>query len=135
MHSSPPLKNKHLVRELDRGRNRELLLVASLVFMLMLPLLAYVWNHMEWINGGYELEQLRQERVSMANLAARLRIEKASLQTLTRVERVATRKLGMIPATGGIILMEEREVSVAGAENTPGPRLAARRDVARKASE
>ena len=112
---------------MDRGRIRELLLVASLVFTLMLPLLAYVWNHMEWINGGYELERLRQERVAMANLAARLRIEKASLQSLARVEKEALQKLGMIPATGGIILMEERDISVARSAESSWPEIAARR--------
>jgi cell division protein FtsL len=134
LNHSPPVKNKHLVRELDRKRSRELLLVAGLVFTLMLPLLAYVWNHMEWINGGYELERLRQERVAMANLAARLRIEKASLQSLGRVEKAALGELGMVPATGGIILMEERDAAVARGTESPGSRVAARRVVQEEVS-
>ena len=106
--TSSPVRNKHLVRELDRGRIRELLLVAGLTLVLLLPLLAYVWNHMEWIGGGYELERLSQERIVMAELSARLRIEKASLQSLARVEREARLRLGMVPAAGRVIFIDEQ---------------------------
>lgn len=122
--TAPPVRNKHLVRELDRGRIRELLLVAGLTFVLLLPLLAYVWYHMEWIGGGYELEKLSQERVAMAELGARLRIEKASLASLSRVEREARARLGMVPATGGVILLGEPPAPPPAGEAGPGGRIA-----------
>lgn len=119
--TAPPVRNKHLVRELDRGRIRELLLVAGLTFVLLLPLLLYVWYHMEWIAGGYELERLGQERMAMAEMGERLRIEKASLTSLARVEREARSRLGMVPATGGVILVTEPPASaLAAAEPEAG---------------
>src|SRR5262249_32103726 len=96
----PPIRNRHLVRELDRGRVKELILVVALVAVLLLPLLAYVWNHMEYIRVGYEIERLKKERVAEVELRERLRIEKSSLESLTRVEREATSTLGLVPAAG-----------------------------------
>jgi hypothetical protein len=103
----PPVRNRHLVRELDRGRLRELLVVASLVALLLLPLLLYVWDHMEWIRVGYEMERLKQERVEQAQLGERLRIEKTSLSSLVRVEREARGRLGLVPAAGAVVQVED----------------------------
>lgn len=116
----PPVRNRHLVRELDRGRVRELLLVAGLVILLLLPLLTYVWNHMEWIRAGYEMEALKRERAAQAELGERLRIEKASLESLARVEREARERLGLVPASGAVVRMDpEPPASVARAEPQP----------------
>src|SRR6266850_4675089 len=112
--TASPIRNRHLVRELDRGRVRELLLVALLVVTLLLPLLGYVWNHMEYIRVGYEIEGLKRERVSQVELRERLRIEKSSLESLTRVERLAGGTLGLVPAAGSEVrLMEEPAPSLA----------------------
>ena len=109
-----PIRNRHLVRELDRGRVKELLLVALLVVTLLLPLLGYVWNHMEYIRVGYEMEGLKKDRVAQVELRERLRIEKSSLESLTRVESLAGGTLGLVPAAGSEVrLTEEPAPSIA----------------------
>lgn len=114
-----PIRNRHLVREVDRGRVRELLVVVMLAGCLLAPLLVYVWNHMEWIRVGYELERLEKERLAQAELGSRLRIELASLASLDRVEAQAVRRLGLVPAAAVARLAAEPE-GPAPAE--PGPR-------------
>jgi len=119
----PPIRNRHLVRELDRGRVKELLLVTALVSTLLLPLLAYVWNHMEYIRVGYEIERLKKERVGEVELRERLRIERSSLESLTRVEHEAKSALGMVPGAGAEVpLADEAPASLAA--NAPGSRPA-----------
>jgi cell division protein FtsL len=107
--SLPPVRNRLLVRELDRRRLHELLLIVLLVGVLLLPLLTYVWYHMEWIRVGYEMEKLKQERGLQVELGARLRIEKASLESLSRVEREARDTLGLVPAGEAVVRMDELE--------------------------
>ncbi|MBI3447339.1 MAG: hypothetical protein HY049_00250 [Acidobacteria bacterium] len=110
----PPIRNRHLVRELDRGRLKELLLLVALVGTLLLPLLAYVWNHMEYIRVGYDMERLKKDRAAQVQLRERLRIEKSNLESLTRVEREAADTLHLVPSSGARIdLTEEAPKSVA----------------------
>ncbi len=117
--SSPPVRNRHLAREFDRRRLREMLLVAALVIVLLLPLFSYVWFQMEWIRLGYEMQRLRQMRDEQVELSARLRIEKASLESLARVEREARERLGLVHSTGAVILMEEDSLEAAGPPVSP----------------
>ena len=130
----PPVTNRHLVRELDRGRIRELLLVVALVVLLLLPLLAYVWNHMEWIRVGYEMEQLKREKVVQAEMGDRLRIEKASLSSLARVEREARERLGLIPSEGAVVQLEQAAPASVAKAAAPAP-APAQDDLQRSASE
>lgn len=102
-----PVKNRHLVREIDRGRVRELLRAAGLVAILLLPLLAYVWNHMEWIRGGYDRDRLERERVEQSELGRRLRIEKAALESLARIEVEAREHLEMVPAEEATVRLDD----------------------------
>src|SRR5262245_9701156 len=112
----PPVINRHLVREIDRGRIRELVVVVGLVALLLLPLLSYVWSHMEWIRVGYEMERLKKERLDQAALGERLRIEKASLSSLARVEQEARDRLGLVPSTGAVVPMKDERTPAAMAE-------------------
>jgi cell division protein FtsL len=121
LRTAPPVVNRHLVREIDRGRIRELLVVVGLVALLLLPLLAYVWNHMEWIRVGYEMERLKKERLDQAALGERLRIEKASLSSLARVEREARDRLGLVPSTGAVVTMDDERPPAAIAESSHRP--------------
>ena len=116
----PPIRNRHLVREIDRGRVRELLVVVMLAGLLLVPLLVYVWNHMEWIRLGYELQRLEKERAAQAELGERLRIEKASLASLARVDEQAAGRLGLVPAASVVRLTGEPERSAEAAPAATG---------------
>jgi len=106
--------------------------MVALVALLLLPLLAYVWNHMEWIRVGYEMEQLKREKVVQAEMGDRLRIEKASLSSLARVEREARERLGLIPSEGAVVQLEQAARASVAKAAAPAP---AQDDLQRSAPE
>ena len=59
-----PVINAFLVRERDRKRLRELLLVALLVLPLGLGLLADIWTHMRVIPGGKRAVSFQRSAIS-----------------------------------------------------------------------
>lgn len=120
-----PGLNRGLVLELDRRRVRELLLVAVLSGLMLGPLLVYVWQNVEWIQRGYQVELLKSQRDGLIEVNHKLRLEKASLQSLARVEEAAVEQLGLKQPPGGtVLLVEEGRVRRLPAERAPNGRVA-----------
>ena len=90
-------RNRRVVREADRIQTRLLLwgLLGGLV--VLVPLLANVWGHAETVRLGYRLEQARAAQVKLLEINRLLRTEHASLRNLSRIEKMATRDLGLRP--------------------------------------
>lgn len=107
-HGRLPGLNARLVMEMDRGRARELLLALALSAVMLLPLLIYVWQNVEWFRSGYRLEELKARRDVLAETERQLRLEKASLEDLTRVERVASGEMGLREPPGGTVVLVDR---------------------------
>ncbi|HKY33855.1 MAG TPA: cell division protein FtsL [Candidatus Polarisedimenticolia bacterium] len=103
-----PGLNSRMVFELDRGRSRELLLAVGLSAVMLMPLLVYVWQNVEWFRSGYRIEELKVRRERLAETNRRLRLEKVSLEDLTRVERVAAAQLGLKEPPGGTVVLVDR---------------------------
>lgn len=103
-----PGLNARLVMEMDRGRARELLLALALAAVMLMPLLIYVWQNVEWFRSGYQLEELKARQDRLAETGRQLRLEKASLEDLTRVERVATEEMGLREPPGGTVVLVDR---------------------------
>jgi cell division protein FtsL len=102
--------NEQLVREVDRKRHRELLMVILTALALALAVLAYAWQHFEMIRIGYEMEEFRVERVRLLKFHSQLALERAALTSPDRVEAVATRRLGMIyPSASQVVIIEPYE--------------------------
>ena len=110
-----PGLNRRLVMEQDRGRVRELLLVMGLSGLMLVPLLLYVWQNVEWIRTGYRVEKLEAQREQLTELNHKLRLEKASLETLARVEHEASARLGLAQPPPGAVVM----VDAARGDKTP----------------
>ena len=111
-HLRLPWLNERLVLEPDRGRMRELLLALALSGVMLLPLLLYVRQSSEWLRAGYRIEQLKNQRDRLTELNHELRLEKASLENLTRVERVAAGQLGLAQPPGGtVVLVDTKHLS------------------------
>jgi len=100
-----PGLNHRLVLEPDRGRARELLMAVALSGLIMLPLLLYVWQSSEWIRNGYRIERLKNERERLAEVNHQLRLEKASLENLSRIEQAAGTQLGLAPPPAGTVVL------------------------------
>jgi len=104
-----PSLNRRLVRESERVRVRELLLVVLLSVTILLPVLAYVWQNVEWIQIGYRIEKLKSQRDRLIEARHRLELETASLESLARIERVSVEQLGLAPPPDDrVVLMDRR---------------------------
>jgi cell division protein FtsL len=77
--------------------------------VLLLGLLLYVWQHIQVVRLGYQIERLRGVQTSLIQEGNTLRVELSRLRSLKRVEELARRELGMMdPVAGQIIVLEER---------------------------
>lgn len=103
-----PVENTTLVRQRDRRRLRELLLVPLAVVPLLLSLLLPVWLRNEVLESGYRTHALELRLEDLRDRARRLELEVAYLSGPQRVEEAARRDLGLIqPQTDQIVFAEE----------------------------
>jgi cell division protein FtsL len=96
-----------------------LLLVAAMVGGLVL----YAWPNLELREAARVKEQMSRERERLQEENRKLRLEKATLENLRRVESIATRELGLKPPPPESVLVVERPVPA-----PPAARLARGRD-------
>ncbi len=89
--------NQRLVKERDEARSRELRRVVWICAGLLVPVLFYVWQQVEYIRYGYRVEQLRTEKARLVEWNRKLRLERATLLDLKRIEGVAKDRLGLVP--------------------------------------
>jgi cell division protein FtsL len=92
-----PVDNSRVVRDVDPRSSRDLwgflLLVAALVGALVL----YAWPHYEIRQAGRAAQRMQRERDRLQEENRKLRLEKAALEDLRRVETIATRDLKLRP--------------------------------------
>ena len=114
---SPRLKiNARLIRERDRKTSRDLILLFLISSILLLPLLLYVRQRMEFVRSGYRLQALTKEMNRLEDRNRQLRVERASLRSLQRVEKIARKNLGLVDQKNFEIVIPEPKKS------DPGPR-------------
>jgi len=103
-----PVANTYLVRERDRRRWRELVLVLLVVVCLGGGLLAYTWIHLEVTRTGYRIDKLERELGAETREERQLRLEAAYLASPSQIERRAVKELGLqSPALEQVIFWEE----------------------------
>ena len=91
----------------DQLRRSELLPSLLLGSLVLIGVLFYVWQHIQVVRFGYEVEQLQAERIALLRGEKELRFELARLRSLRRVEEIARSQLGLMsPASGQVILVE-----------------------------
>lgn len=120
--------NRHrLVREMDRGRVRELALAVLLACVVGGPLLLYVWQNTQWVRSGYDMDRLKSTRDRLAESNHKLRLEKASLESLARVENIAIDQLGLTqPPAGTVVLVDTSRLTFPAPQPAPGAYAQAR---------
>ena len=89
--------NQHLVKERDQVRARELRRLAWICAGLLIPILFYVWQQIEFIRTGYQIEQLRAEQIRLTEWNRQMKLERATLSNLKRIELLGRSRLGMVP--------------------------------------
>ncbi len=91
----------------DQFRRFDLLPSLLLGTLALVGVLFYVWQHIQVVRLGYQIERLQGERIALLRQEKELRFEAARLRSLRRVEEIARRQLGLTrPLPGQVILIE-----------------------------
>ena len=83
-------------RESDRRRLRAMLATIVAAGVVVAIVLGLVGLRMQQVRLSYRLDILRAARADTEEMNRRLRVERASLQSLARIEREARTRLGMV---------------------------------------
>jgi cell division protein FtsL len=92
-----PIDNSQVVRQVDPRSSREIWLLIFLVASLVGGLVLYAWPALQIRNSGMTAVQLSREKERLLEENRKLRLEKAALENLRRVETIAERELGLVP--------------------------------------
>jgi cell division protein FtsL len=122
------IDNSHVVREVDPRSSRDLWWLLVLVTVLVGGLVLYAWPHLQLRQTAMARERLSQERERLLEENRKLRLEKASLENLRRVETIAVKELGMqAPAPEKLVVVERPPTVPAGAQVAAAPDAAPER--------
>ena len=117
--------NQHLVKERDEARARELRRLAWICAGLLIPILFYVWQQIEFIRTGYQIEQLRAEKIRLTEWNRQMKLERATLSNLKRIEQLGRTRLGLVPPdpenTVKIRLTGDSGAARSVAQSSPSP--------------
>jgi cell division protein FtsL len=116
------IDNSQVVREVDPRSSRDLWLLLLLAAALVSGLVLYAWPSLEIRQTTLAREQMSKERERLLEENRKLRLEKAALENLHRVETIARRDLGLVtPAPEKLVVVEKPKEVPAGARLAGGP--------------
>jgi len=78
-------------------------MLLALAFMGLL--LLYVWERVEVVRVGYQIERLKSHRVALQREGDELQVKISAITSPERVARVAREKLGMMPPQPGQVVL------------------------------
>jgi cell division protein FtsL len=91
----------------DQIRRFDLLQSLLLGGVVLVVILFYVWQHIQVVRLGYQVEYLTGERAGLMRQQKELRLEVARFKSLRRIEEIARRQLGLTsPKSGQVIVVE-----------------------------
>ena len=100
--------NTRVVREVDPRASRDLWLMLLLVGGLVGGMVLYAWPRLQGHHLDSETQQNQRVHEQLVEQNRKLRLEKASLESLSVVEKIATQKLGLEPPSPDRIYIVER---------------------------
>ena len=104
IHFEKRIINNKVIREADKTSYRDYIVVTALAAMFLLGLFAYGWQHYQWIQYGYRIEETQKKRDQLAEIGRQLRLERASLRNPQRIDAIARKELGMVvPVPGQLV--------------------------------
>ena len=111
------IDNSQVVREVDPRASRDLLGLAVLVLTLVGGLVLYAWPHLQIRETSRAQDRMSRQRERLLEENRKLRLEKASLENLRRVETIASRDLGLqSPPASRIVVVERPRLVAPGAQ-------------------
>ena len=113
--------NSQVVREVDPRMSRDIWLLLLLVAALVGGLVLYAWPNLELREAARVKEQMSRERERLQEENRKLRLEKATLESLRRVETIAVRDLGLVsPPPESLLVVERPVATLSGAQLARG---------------
>jgi len=101
------IDNSQVVREVDPRSSRDLWTLLMVVAALVAGLVLYAWPNLQLRQAATAKEELSRERARLLEQNRKLRLEKAALEDLRRVETIAMRELGLRrPPPEAVIVVE-----------------------------
>ena len=122
------IDNSQVVREVDPRSSRNLWALFLLVALLVGGLALYAWPHLQLRELDLEEIRMIRERDQLVEKSRKLRLEKASLEDMRRIEAIATSELGLqeAPAERVVIIESPGVVAEGGQLARAGSRSEAR---------
>lgn len=109
-HAGPTYRrwtNRAVAREVDRERARWIWGLFVSLLLAAAPFAAYLLEQNECLRLSYKASALRQERAQLVEQQRRLRMQRASLQSLDRIEDWAVKKRGLVhPSPEQVIVVQ-----------------------------
>jgi cell division protein FtsL len=76
--------------------------------------LLYVWERVDVVRVGYQIEQLKTKRVALQRERDELRLKVSALTAPDRLARVATEQVGLMPPQPGQVVLVRVEPTPSG---------------------
>jgi cell division protein FtsL len=106
VHFEKRLINNNVIREADTKSHRDYIVITALAAIFLFGLFAYGWQHYQWIQYGYRIEEAQKQKEQLSEIGRRLRLERATLRSPQRIDAIARGELGMIvPAPGQLVTL------------------------------
>ena len=104
IHLEKRIVNNSVIRQTDSKSHRDYIVVTALAAIFLFGLFAYGWQHYQWIQYGYRIEEAQKKKEQLAETGRQLRLERASLSNPQRIDSIARKQLGMVvPAPGQLV--------------------------------
>jgi cell division protein FtsL len=104
VHIEKRIINSHVIREADVKSHRDYVIVTVLAAMFLFGLFAYGWQHYQYSQYGYQIEEAKKKKEQLSEAGRQLRLERASLRNPQRIDSLARGELGMVlPQPGQLV--------------------------------
>ncbi len=124
VHVEDSIDNRRVVRTRDDKMSKDLLWIGGVVLILIGLFVAYGWPRAALRDTGSSAGKLQREQDRLREENRELRLEKAALQDLKRVQTIATTSLGLqSPSPRNVVVVERPQ-------NLPKDSRLAAKDVA-----
>ncbi len=111
------IDNSNVVREVDPRASRDLWWLLVLAMTLVGGLVLYAWPHLQIRETSRAQDRMSHQRERLLEENRKLRLEKASLENLRRVENIAIRELGLSsPPAARVVVIERARTPVPWAQ-------------------
>lgn len=106
------IDNSRVVRVAAPRRLKECAKLVGMCALLALVAMLYAWQHFQYIQLSYGVEQLRADRSHAVELNQELKLDVANLKDPHRIDAIARRQLGLTATVPGQIAPAQTDGAV-----------------------